>query len=151
MLCGQQLTEIWRFCRQQEVIFKIGKAVIMLCVYVCVKKNKCVCVCVQVSQHVNRTAYFSLLSPQAFLLQSSYYIVLHPTSPPLPLFCLLHSLLNHCIPFTLFFSPSFPFVFFSSFTVLSCFQPVLSPSLCFYSPTFSISFSLLLSDSCRNG
>lgn len=38
---------------------------------------------VQVSQHVNRTAFFSLLSPQAFFLLSSYY-VLHPTSPPLP-------------------------------------------------------------------
>lgn len=144
MLCGQQLTEIWRFCRQQEVIFKIGKAVIMLCVYVCVKKNKCVCVCVQVSQHVNRTAYFSLLSPQAFLLQSSYYIVLHPTSPPLPLFCLLHSLLNHCIPFTLFFFHlHFPLYFFplslSCHVFNQCFLPRFaftvphspSPSLCY--------------------
>lgn len=45
-----------------------------------------------------------------------------------------------------FFLPSFSFVYFPSLSqaVLSCFQAVLSHSLCFFSPTFHVSTSLSL-------
>ncbi len=89
-----------------------------MCVYACVRVSErvCVCVCAQVSQHVNRTAYFSLLSPQGFLLNSSYYIVLHPASPSVPIFCQPHSLLNHCTPFT----HSSYYLHFSLYFLMSC-------------------------------
>lgn len=80
-------------------------------VYVSVSMCVCVCVYVQVSQHVNRTAYFSQLSPQAFLLHSSFYIVLHPTCPPLPFVCLILSSTTAYLSRILFLY--FPLYFFS--------------------------------------
>lgn len=116
-----------------EVIFKIGTAVIMVFV--------CMCVCLQVHQHVNRTAYFSLLSPPAFLFHSSY-IVFHPAS--FPSFLSASLSLQALRTFTpCFFTVIFLCIFSSlSLAVLSCFQAVLSHSLCFFSPTFHVSSSL---------
>lgn len=95
-----------------EVIFKIGKAVIMLCVHACAQQRVCVCVCVQVSRYVN-SLFLSALPPGIFF--STHLIILCYIQP---LACSLFSASFSLQPLHTFHSPP-PFcvcVFFLSFT-----------------------------------
>lgn len=128
-----------------EVIFKIGKAVIMLCVHACAQQRVCVCVYVQVSQYVN-SLFLSALPPGIFF--STHLIILCYIQP---LACSLFSASFSLQPLHTFHSLSPPPFFlclcvFSFFYWQSCLvfnQSTLpSHSLCFFSLKFSITFLL---------
>lgn len=123
-----------------EVIFKIGKPVIVQCVCVCVSVLDKLCVYVQVSQYVN-SLFFSTLPQAFFFLHSSYYIVLHPTSGLLPLFCLiLSSTTTYLSHYSSLLLCGFSFFHLQSRLVFG--QPALpSRRLHFRSLAFSITLS----------
>lgn len=120
-----------------EVIFKIGKAVIMLCVHACAQQR--VCVYVQVSQYVN-SLFLSALPPGIFF--STHLIILCYIQP---LACSLFSASFSLQPLHTFHSLSPPPPFFGSLVLFStsllchrtrfAFSVSNSPSLSFLSQT----------------
>lgn len=125
-----------------EVIFKIGKAVIMLCVHACAQQRVCVCVCVQVSRYVN-SLFLSALPPGIFF--STHLIILCYIQPLacslFSLFCLILSPTPAYPPPPFLCLCAFSFFYWQSCLVFS--QSTLpSHSLCFFSLKFSITFLL---------